>query len=321
MPQNMLRVGLAGLGRHGMRYAQHLLAGDVPDAQLVAIHRRDKQLGAHWAHTRRLTFHETLEGMAADPQVDLLVAALPPALHATVVKTAAAHKKPLLIEKPLSESAASAREAVAAARAAGIKVMVSQTMRFNAVVQALRDHIPHIGPLHLVAINNRFEPANRVWFNDPAHGGMVINTGAHGVDLIRFLTGSEITAVHAFANRLVTTEVDDVFAAVMKLEPGGVLATLDNTWATGGRTGRIELVGQHGQLIADHIHNTLAEVRGRRMEKLPLPEPVPTVREVLRAFTRCLLEDAPIPVTLEDGLMAVEGAEKIARAIEEGKQA
>lgn len=315
MPPHVIRVGLAGLGRHGMRYAQHLLAGDVPRAQLVAIHRRNVQAGREWANLRSIRYHETIEALAADPEVDVVVAALPPGLHANAVRAAAAERKPILVEKPLAATAAQAREAVDVARAAGIKAMVSQTMRFNAVVQAVRDHVPHIGPIHLVAINNRFEPANRAWFNDPANGGMVINTGVHGIDLLRFLTGAEVQDVRAFSNRLVTSEVDDVFTAILRMQPGNILATLDNTWATGGRTGRIEIAGEHGQLVADHVHNVFAEVRGRRMERLPLPEPVPTVREVLRTFVRCVTDDAPIPVTLEDGLAAVVGAELVARAM------
>ena len=37
-----LRIGLAGLGIHGERYARHLLRNDVPDARLTAVCRRDR---------------------------------------------------------------------------------------------------------------------------------------------------------------------------------------------------------------------------------------------------------------------------------------
>ncbi len=315
MPESGIRVGLAGLGRHGMRYAQHLLAHDIPGASLVAVHRRQADAGREWARQRGLAFHESIEALAADPAVDAIAAALPPGLHPRVVEAAAAEKKPVLVDKPLAPDGASARRAAEVARAAGIPAMVGQTMRFNSVVQAVRDHLPPLGRLHLIAINNRFEPANRQWFNEPLHGGMVINTGVHGVDLLRFLSGAEVVDARAFSRRIVTPDVDDVFAAILRLEPGGLLCTLDNTWATGGRTGRVEIVGEHGQLVADHIHGVLGEVRGRRMEKLPLPEPVPTVREVLRAFVRTLQLGGAMPVTLEDGVRAVEGAELIARAM------
>ncbi len=315
MAESVVRIGLIGMGRHGMRYASHLLAGDVPRARLVAVFRRDREAGLDWAEPRGLRFHSDMEALVADPDVDMLVAAAPPAVHPEAITLAARHRKPILVEKPLAPSADEGRAVVAAARAAGIVAMVAQTMRFSGVVQELKRRAEAIGPLHLVAIDNRFEPADRLWFNEPVHGGMVINTGAHGIDLLRYLTGAEIAEVHAIGNRLVTSDVDDVFAAVLRLEPGRVLATLDNTWATGGRTGRVELVGEHGQLVADHVHNRLAEVRGRRLVPVPTPPPVPTVREVLRAFVAALLDGAPVPVTLEDGLAAVAGAEMIAKQL------
>ena len=40
-----LRFGLIGTGRHGVRYANHLLRGDIPGATLAAIHRRDHAAG------------------------------------------------------------------------------------------------------------------------------------------------------------------------------------------------------------------------------------------------------------------------------------
>ncbi len=318
MSDNILRAGLAGLGRHGMRYALHLLAGDAPRARLVAVHRRDRKAGAEWAAPRRLTYHDSIEALAADPQVDFLIAVMPPAMHPQAIAAAAASRKPILVEKPVAPSLAAARQAVDVARAAGIPAMVAHTMRFNSVVGALKEHIHEIGPLHLVAINNRFEPADRLWFNDPVHGGMVINTGVHGTDLLRFLTGAEVVEARAWGRRVVLQNIPDVFVALLRLEPGGILATMDNTWATGGRTGRVELVGRDGQLLVDHIHGRLSLIRGRREALLPLPPPVPTVREILRAFSACLLEGVPVPVTLEEGLAAVAAAELIAASLREG---
>ncbi|MCE5247159.1 MAG: Gfo/Idh/MocA family oxidoreductase [Candidatus Polarisedimenticolia bacterium] len=319
MTENVLRVGLAGLGRHGMRYAQHLLAGDAPRARLVAVFRRDADEGRAWAAPRNLALHSSLEALVADPNVDVLVVALPPTEHPRAIKLAAAAGKPILVEKPLAVDSRQAAEAVEVAAKAGIKAMVAQTMRFNSVVRAVRERIPAMGPLHLVAVNNRFEPATRPWFNAPEQGGMIINTGVHSVDLLRFLTGAEIVEVKAFGRRVLTPEIDDAFAAVLRLEPGGILVTLDNSWATGGRTGRLEIVGEKGQLAADHVHSILREIHGRQMIKPPLPDSVPTVREVLRAFTTALQEGGPVPVPLEEGLKAVQGAEMIARAVAERK--
>ena len=47
--------------------------------------------------------------------------------------------------------------------------------------------------------------------------------------------------------------------------------------------------------------------------------PVPTVREALKAFYQGLLRGGPFPVTIDDGLIAVSIAEACYRSAETGK--
>jgi myo-inositol 2-dehydrogenase/D-chiro-inositol 1-dehydrogenase len=195
--------------------------------------------------------------------------------------------------------------------------MVAQTLRFDATVLALRRQLEALGDLHLIAIDHRFEPTGRAWLDSPDEGGLLSNTGIHGVDLLRFLTGLEIVEARALARSVVLHNVPDVFAAVLRLEPGGVLATLDNSRATGSRTGRIEVVGQQGQLLADHVHRTLVRVEGRSATPLDVGPEVPTVREALRAFVDAIVNDRPVPISLEDGLAAVEAVDLIRASIQE----
>ncbi|MBP7147447.1 MAG: Gfo/Idh/MocA family oxidoreductase [Acidobacteria bacterium] len=317
MTSKSLGIGLAGLGRHGMRYAQHLLAGDVPRARLVAVHRRDPETGRAWARLRDVTFHDSVAGLVADPAVDVLVAVLPPSLHPDAIAAAAAAKKPVLVEKPLATSPAAARHAIHSARSAGIRAMVAHTLRYNSVVRALWDMRQRVGEIQAISIDQRYEPAARAWLDDPAEGGPVLNVAAHGVDLLRFFSGAEVVEVRAFGRRIATRNVPDAFAAVLRLEPGDLLATLENTRAAGARTGRIEIVGSAGVLTADQMHGTLAEVHGRTRHTLPVDPPVPTVREVLRSFVDAMIEDKPTPIPLEDGLAAVEAAALIQSALGE----
>ncbi len=314
MPGTTLSIGLAGLGQHGIRYARHLLAGDVPRARLVAVCRRDEGAGRAWADSRGLRFHGSPAELAADPAVDAVVAVLPPGMHPEAIEAAAAAGKPVLVEKPLAPDARRGRDALEVARRAGIPAMVAQTLRFNSVVRALRELVPTLGQLHLVAINQRFEPAGRPWLDDPAHGGLVLNTGVHGIDLLHHLTGGRVSRAATMTRCVVTRRMEDVFAALLVIEPGSILATLDNSRATGGRSGRIELCGERGQLVADHVHGHLAEIRGRMLRTLPVEPPVPTVREVLRAFTDAVLDGHPVPVPLEEGLAAVEGVDLVRRS-------
>lgn len=322
MSNDTFGIGLAGLGRHGIRYAQHLLAGDVPGARLVAVHRRRHDEGRAWAKLRGLTYHETLAGLAADPAVDVVVAALPPSRHPGAVEAAAAARKAVLVEKPIAASEEQARRAVTAAADAGIPAMVANTLRYNSVVRGLAAAMPRVGEPQLLAINQRLERTGRPWLDEWDDGGPVLNTGVHGVDLLRFLTGLEVAEVQAFGRRIHHRNTWDLFAAALRLEPGGLVATLDNSRAVGGRSGRIEVAGSERQLVGDFVHGDLYEIEGRQRRPLLVDEPVPTVREVLRDFVRALSEGRPSPVPLEEGIVAVRACLKIADAIrhaEEGR--
>lgn len=305
----MLRLGLAGLGVHGRRYAEHLLRGEVPGAQLVAVWRRDEVSGLAFAREHGLQFARSAEELAAMEGVDAVVAALPPDLHERVSRTAIASRRPLLVEKPLAASARSAREIVREARARGAFAMVAHTLRFDPLVRALREQVPSLGRLRLVAIHQRFEPSSRPWLDEPGRGGVALNTGVHCFDLLRFLTGAEPVSVAAETAAFETRRTEDGIAAAVRLEPGGLLATVDNCRATAGRSGGLEVVGQHGQLRADHVHRAIFRVEGREERAVAVVPPAPTVVKVLEAFVGALERGLPPPVSVEDGAIAVEVAE------------
>ena len=315
MSHETLGIGLAGLGRHGIRYAQHLLAGDVPRARLVAVHRRRHEEGRAWAGVRGLVYHDSLDALAGDPAVDIVVAALPPSRHPGAVAAAAAARKAVLVEKPLAATAAEAERAVEAARRAGITAMVANTLRYNSVIRALAGALPRAGELHLVAINQRLERTGRPWLDEPADGGPVLNTGVHGIDVLRFLTGTEVASAQAFGRRVHHRVTHDLFAATLRMTPGELIATLDNSRAGAGRSGRIEVAGSERQLVGDFVHGFLFEIEGHARRPLPIADPVPTVREVLRDFVAALAAGRPSPIPLEEGVAAVRSCALIADAI------
>jgi predicted dehydrogenase len=300
-----VRVGLAGLGIHGGRYAAHLLAGDVPGVTLGAISRADAKEGALFALAKGIAFVHDPRELSTVPGIDAVVVCLPPDLHPEVAIACLEAGRPVLVEKPLAATVEAGRKVVEAARRTGTPIMVAHTMRFDAVVQAMRREAVSLGPLRVVAINQRFEPTTRPWIDTPGRGGMLLNTGVHAFDLLRFLTGAEIVEARAILTRTVTRDTEDGFAAALRLEPGGILATVDNSRTVTGRSGRIEIAGERGQLRGDHIHRELVRIEGPALRNLgPIP-PRPTVPAAVAAFAHALRSGAPMPVTVEDGMTAV----------------
>lgn len=309
-----LRFGLAGLGLHGARYASHLLDGDVSGASLAAVSRANAREGALYGLAHGVTYVADPRELATFPGLDAVIVCLPPDLHPPVVHACLESGRPVLVEKPLAPTAAEADAIVAAVAATGTPLMVAQTLRFDPLIEAIRRHVPSIAPIRVLALSQRFEPTTRSWIDTPGRGGALLNTGVHSFDLLRHLSGAEIVSVRAVSSAVLTTRTEDTFAAIARLEPGGILATIDNARTTAGRSGRIEIAGQSGQLRADFIHRELARLEGRARVDLGPVEGAPTVRRALEAFAACLSSGTPMPVTASDGAAAVRAVEAAARS-------
>jgi predicted dehydrogenase len=308
-------VGLIGTGTHGVRYARHILA-DVPELRLVGIARRNLAQARRQAEEYRCRAFGDYRDLIAAPEVEAVIVVVPPSLHAEIVENAAAARRAVLLEKPAATTLTAGRRMLAAVRAAGVSVMVAQTLRFNGVVRCLLEKLPEIGRVHAARISQRFEPSRPGWIDDPAvaGGGIVLHTGVHSFDLMRFFLGLEPERISGETGRVSTTRTEDNFACVVRFRGSPTIACIAGSRATASRSGAIEITGEKGQLIGDHTLNTAVQVRASQATPLQLPPPVPTVREALRAFAEALRQGAPMPISLEEGLRAVALAEACYRS-------
>jgi predicted dehydrogenase len=315
-----IAVGLIGAGKHGQRYAHHLHA-DVPGLALAALSRRDREKGREQAAALGCRFHADWRALVADPAVEAVVAVVPPTLHPSIAAAVAAARKPLLIEKPLAPTGAAAREIVRVLGAAGVPALMAHTLRWNRVVRVIRERLPSLGPLRALVLNQRFEPSPLTWLDDPdiSGGGMLLHTGVHSFDLVRWLTGREVASAWCRTVRTHTTRTEDGFFAVLELAGSDALVAVNGTRASAGRSGLIDVACAGGQIVGDHAHGFAYSVQALERTPLPAGEPVPTVREALRAFVGLVRDGDPPPAQLEDGARAVEVAEACLRSARSGR--
>ncbi len=310
-----LRLGLIGVGKHGSRYARHIVHDLRDDLRLVAMARRDVEAGQAQAAQYGCRVYGDYREMIAAPDVDAVVAVVPPTLHLQIVEAAAAERKPLLLEKPAAVGVEAGRSMLRVARAAGIPVMVAQTLRYNGVVRVMLEARSRIGRIHALRIAQYFEPSRPGWIDEPevSGGGVVLHTGVHSFDLLRLLSGLEAERVSCEMSSVNTARTEDNFTAVVRLQ-GGTLASVAASRATASRGGAIELVGERGQLIGDHAMNFVKVVHGSESAALAVPPPVSTVLEMLKDFAAALRRGDPMPIPLEEGLRAVALAAACCRA-------
>jgi predicted dehydrogenase len=270
-------------------------AGDVEDDWAVAVGRDD---------------------------VDAVIVTTPNAFHPDVAIAAAAAGKHVLVDKPLGRTTAEVDDMIQAADANDVVLMPFQNTRFappfvaarNAVLEGrvgdvtgVRAAFGHAGPHHWAP--------DATWFFDRglAGGGCLIDLGVHVIDLVRSVTGRELSEVAAFiGGRAGDVETDAQL--IVRLDNDAV-GSIHASWSSRpGPDHQLTVIGTSGTLHLDtRTPLTLLPVDGER-ERLALAEADGSpLDELLVAISG---ERAPT-LTARDGRAAVAAVEAAYRSAEE----
>ena len=299
-----MKIGVIGTGKHGSRYARHIIR-DVEGLELSAISRRSAKRLAQ-AEEWRCRAYEDWRALVGDERVEAVISVVPPALNLAVARACAEAGKPLLLEKPLAAGIEEARKIAALARVGELLLTVGQTLRYNRVIQLLRERLPRLGSLYSFAANQRLEPSTLGWHEQPelAGAGVSFHTAVHLFDALRYITGREIRRVMAVTGRRHNAALEDMLLALVEME-GGVQGVVDCSKVGAARSGRFEFVGRNGQLHGDQIYTTCREIHHSKRTAVDPGEPVGTIIPLLTDWRDYLAGAGPNPVTGQDGLRAV----------------
>ena len=202
MPMKPIGVAVAGLGFGEKVHLPALEAN--PDLRAVALwHPRRERLDAACS-SHGLPGHRYWEALLADPEVDAVVIATPPAPRFELARRALQAGKHLLLEKPITLHADQAKELQALAIARGLSVAVDYEYRavplFMQVDRLLRSGA--VGTPWLVKLDwlmgSRSDPKRGWnWYSQADQGGGVIGAlGTHAFDMLAWLVGP-VAAVQA----------------------------------------------------------------------------------------------------------------------------
>ncbi|MEP6932734.1 MAG: Gfo/Idh/MocA family oxidoreductase [Nitrospirota bacterium] len=313
-----LRIGHIGVGRHGSRYAHHLLH-DLPGVSLVALCRKRIEQGLPSLPTTEIPVHGDYRSLIADQNVEAVVVVTPPALCPEICFEAVKARKPILIEKPLALTGREARAMVTAAEESGVLLMTAQTLRFDSTILLLKKHLPEIGTLRYATFTSRIETKAGDLAQTPIVGqrGALLEFGVHLLDLVPFLIGEELAAVRCELDQLPTV-APDTMAIVQAQTVSGLRCVMDIARVGAGRAARTEWVGIKGQIAADWFHQRVSGVIGDSAPFARTAQPQQTVLATLRAFVHAIETNSPPPITGRDGCRAVEVADACYRSAELG---
>lgn len=199
--REQLRVGLAGCGTIARQVHLPLLQRRR-DVNLVAVADTDGDaLAEAVRRSRGAQAYRSTEDMLNEAELDAVVVALPPALHASAARAAFEAGLHLYLEKPLAPTLDDGVAIMRAWQRSGRVGVMGFNCRANPLYLRLRDLMRAGRAGTVVYLRTFLASAARslpAWKQQRASGGgVLLDLGVHHIDLIRFLTGREITGVRA----------------------------------------------------------------------------------------------------------------------------
>ena len=324
-----LTFGIIGAGRIGKLHADNLL-NRVEGARLKAI--TDPFLDEDWAAYRNIQLTgKDHRIMLEDPEIDAILIGSPSTEHAPQLIECAQAGKHIFCEKPIALDPDIIRNALAEVEKSGVKLQVGFNRRFDPNFSAVQQQVASgaLGDPHIIRITSR-DPAPPPAEYVAGSGGMFLDMTIHDFDMARFLSGGEVTEVHAYGTVLVDPEIGkagDIDTAVISLKfDNGALGIIENSRkAVYGYDQRVEVFGSKGTALADNntptsmvVFNESGIIRDKpfyffleRYEKAFVAE--------MQAFVDAIREDKPTLVSGKDGLVPVLIAMAAKESLKTGK--
>ena len=221
-----LRIGVAGLGR---AFAVMASAFSDPRVELVAAADTRREALEKFKRDHGAKAYATVEELCTDPAVDVVYVATPHQFHAQHSILAAAHKKNLLVEKPMARTLEDCRAMIAAARkAGGVTLIVGHSHSFDLPVLHTRKLISSgaYGAVRMITALDFTDFVYRPRRPEELVTGAVYNQAAHQVDIVRLLAGAEVRSVRAFTGNWDAARPTDGAYSCQLGFAGGAFATL-----------------------------------------------------------------------------------------------
>ncbi|TAL06133.1 MAG: Gfo/Idh/MocA family oxidoreductase [Verrucomicrobia bacterium] len=259
--------------------------------QVVGIVEPDPELVAQNARLYKLSpnlFYATLEELLAKTNVQAVATFTSTFDHRRVVETCAARGVHVMMEKPLAVNMEHARAMAAAAKKAGIHLLVNYETTWYSANQAAYKLIHEqnaIGDLRKVVVHDGHRGPKEIgcppeflqWLTDPVQngGGALTDFGCYGADLMTWLMrGQRPTSVFAVTQHLkpeVYPKVDDEATIVVTYPKAQGIIQASWNWPYNRKD--MEIYGQNGYVLVPR-NNLLRVLKGDQAETETTVEPL-----------------------------------------------
>jgi predicted dehydrogenase len=235
--------------------------------------------------------------------LDAVTIAAPTHLHREIALRCIERGIHALVEKPIASTVEEGNDIIAAAKRAGVTLMVGHVERFNPAVQAIKEAIRGEDILSIAITRvGPFPPRM-------SNVGVVIDLAVHDIDLIRWFTDSDIVEVQPQLSNAVAERED--IALLQFRTASGVLAHINTNWLTPFKARNVTVATRDKYVMGDLLTRQVTECFGFQadgsysMRHLSVGHDEP-LRAELIAFINAVRDGTQPAVTGEQAVASLE---------------
>ena len=332
---NTIGIGLIGCGLWGSIHARTYNAS--PLVKLVAVCDQNRDRAKQFAEKYGFnSYTSDLEELLANSDITAVSITTPDHTHSSILLKTLEAGKHTLVEKPLALTVEECEKILAVRDKNGVKLMVDFHNHWNIPFIQVRRMVEsgELGDLMMINVklnDTIYVPTKMLeWAgkSSPAHF-----LGSHVVDLIRWISGSEIKKVYSVNRSVVLKNLGvpttDFYQSILELS-NGATAYIENCWIVAENAPNVfdfkgEFIGSEGSTYVNASHHRVIEKYTKGGSGFPdvlgvvdiYGKPTGFCTAPIEHFIECLVNDTDPIVTGEDGLEAtrvVQAMEQSARS-------
>ena len=328
--------GIIGCGIWGTVHARTFAAS--PHVKLIGVCDQNKERAEKFANIyQAMSFTENWEEIISNRDITAVSIATPDFAHSHIVLEAIKAGKHVLVEKPLAMTVSDCEKILSERDKRGVKLMVDFHNRWNIPFVHVRKMVEsgELGEMQMMNIrlnDTLYVPTKMLGWaskSSPAHF-----LGSHLVDLVRWLSGSEIKKVFSVSRSVVLKkkgiDTPDYYQSIFELSNGGT-AYIENCWIISEKAPNVfefsgEFVGTKGSTFINASHHRMIEKYTELESGYPDVsgivdmdgKPTGFCIEAISHFIDCVVNDKNPRVTGEDGLAATRIVVAMEKSAETG---
>lgn len=308
-----MKVGVIGTGNMGENHVRTYLQVNN-HCQLVGVYDNDERRRRQVAEKYDVKAFESLDGLLQ--KVDAVSIAVPTESHYKVGLACTAHHVHMLMEKPITDTVAQAKNLIHQSKQAGVKLQMGHIELFNPFIQVLKKELEHETVLGMLL--QRFSPeSNRLKNIDVVNDLMI-----HDLYIVESLLQDNLVTFKAHGK--VENNAAN-HAAVIATSSGGVTAQLTASFKSRKKVRMIQILTEDAFIEADILNGCIEKTRSVAEETHQWPIPISETIQVdqsiqpltlqLLHFIQSLKNHTEPAISGEDGLKTLMMTQLISESI------